>query len=35
VIPSVYSYFSRAFVPKTEKHEKPFEGPSSEVVIAS
>ena len=35
VIPSVYSYFSRAFVPKAEKHEKPFEGPSSEVVIAS
>ena len=35
VIPSVYSYFSRAFVPKTEKHEKPLEGPSSEVVIAS
>ena len=35
VIPSVYSYFSRAFVPKTEEHEKSLEGPSSEVVIAS
>ena len=35
VIPSVYSYFSRAFVPKTEEHEKSLEGPSAEVVIAS
>jgi multidrug efflux pump len=35
VIPSVYSYFSRAFVPKAEEREKSLEGPSSEVVIAS
>ena len=35
VIPSVYSYFSRAFVPKTEEHEKSLKGPSTEVVIAS
>jgi multidrug efflux pump len=35
VIPSVYSYFSRAFVSKKEGHEKPLEGPSSQVVVAS
>src|SRR5688572_20961647 len=34
VIPSVYSYFSRAFVPKKEQ-ETPIAGSSPEVVIAS
>ncbi|HEX6223975.1 MAG TPA: efflux RND transporter permease subunit [Chryseolinea sp.] len=35
VIPAVYSYFSRAFVPKNEGHEKPLEASHSEVVVAS
>ena len=35
VIPSVYSYFSRAFVPKNKEHGKSLEAPHSEVVIAS
>jgi multidrug efflux pump len=34
VIPSVYSYFSRAYVPKKEEHEKPLTGSTPEVVIA-
>ena len=35
VIPSVYSYFSRAHVPKRSEHENPLTGSTSEVVVAS
>jgi multidrug efflux pump len=35
VIPSVYSYFSRAHVPKREPLQGPISGSNTEVVIAS
>jgi multidrug efflux pump len=35
VIPSVYSYFSRAHVPKKEPLQGPITGSNTEVVIAS
>jgi len=35
VIPTVYSYFSRAYVPKKEHLQGPIAGSNTEVVIAS
>jgi multidrug efflux pump len=35
VIPSVYSYFSRAYVPKNEADEKPLPASPTEVIVAS
>lgn len=34
VIPSVYSYFSRAYVPKPEHDDKPLAGSPSEIITA-
>ncbi len=34
VIPSIYSYFSRAYVPRPEHHDKPIAGAPAEVVTA-